>query len=200
MKKKDINLYFSWMAMLFSTLAIMIAFFSLKRFDKTIVTILTGVTASLLGAFFAIFLFYSLYRKAKVFISFSEKDKEIAAKLKEDLRFFGYKIWSTEDVILPGDVIHEKIKENINESDVILLILSMNSIHSDWIKKEIQMAKSMNKKLIPVLIQQIDEIPEDLKTIKLANLSKDYQQGFLELKQSLRHYLRNLQKTEESNL
>lgn len=95
-----------------------------------------------------------------VFISYSRKDKEIAKKVKSDLESIclpnGNKIkcWIDITGIESSKQFQDVIIRNIKSSAIVLLLLSKNSMNSEWTKKEIDFAKSKNKVIIPVRIDQ----------------------------------------------
>ena len=81
----------------------------------------------------------------QVFISYSSVDKIIAKKISNNLKNKGISVWLDESEIRVGESIPEKIEEGINSSDVLCLLISKNSISSNWVKrvnyKETQLKK-----------------------------------------------------------
>ena len=71
-----------------------------------------------------------------VFLSHASQDKpfvrELASFLETDSQI---KVWLDEREIQPGDNIVHKIEEGL-EADIILLILSPDSVESNWVKEE----------------------------------------------------------------
>lgn len=63
-----------------------------------------------------------------------------------------------------GAELWDKIQNMIEKSYVVIPILTVNGIESEWVQKEITMAKTLDKKFIPV-VQDIvgDNIPDVLK-------------------------------------
>lgn len=104
-----------------------------------------------------------------VFISYSWKDASVARRLAQELTRHGIRTWIDEYEILPGDSIKQKISEGIRQSDYLLIILSQNSLSSDWVRYEIEQTFSKNReassiRIIPVRIDN-SPIPESLKDI-----------------------------------
>jgi TIR domain len=75
------------------------------------------------------------------FISYSTKDQEFAERLYADLQNKGVRCWFAPHDIRRGKKIHEQIDEAIQVYDLLLLILSEASIHSEWVKTEISKAR-----------------------------------------------------------
>ena len=77
----------------------------------------------------------------KRFISYSTKDQEFAERLHADLQNKGVRCWFAPHDIQSGKKLHEQIDEAIRLHDKLLLILSPDSMKSEWVKTEIAMAR-----------------------------------------------------------
>jgi hypothetical protein len=75
------------------------------------------------------------------FISYSTKDQEFAERLYNDLQGNGVRCWFAPHDIQGGRKIHEQIDEAIRLHDRLLLILSEDSMKSEWVKTEIAKAR-----------------------------------------------------------
>jgi hypothetical protein len=112
-----------------------------------------------------------------IFLSHSHADKEFARRLEEDLTKAGVRVWIDDAEILLGDSLIEKIREGIDDMDYLGVILSPQSVASEWVKKEVEIA--MNEeidgkriKVLPLLHQQC-EFPGFLKGKKYADFSSE---------------------------
>jgi hypothetical protein len=74
------------------------------------------------------------------FISYSNKDKEFVERLHVDLQNKGVRCWFAPENLKIGDKIRDRIDESIRLRDKLLLILSENSIASDWVEHEVESA------------------------------------------------------------
>jgi uncharacterized protein YjbI with pentapeptide repeats len=97
------------------------------------------------------------------FISYSTKDQEFADRLYADLQNKGVRCWFAPHDIQGGKKIHEQIDEAIRFYQRLLLILSEDSMNSEWVKTEIAYArqKESNEKrrvLFPISIVPFDRI------------------------------------------
>ena len=79
--------------------------------------------------------FYSL------FISYSTKDQDFAEHLHADLQAKGVRCWFAPHKLRSGKKLHEQIDEAIRVYDKLLLILSPDSMASEWVKAEIFKAR-----------------------------------------------------------
>jgi uncharacterized protein YjbI with pentapeptide repeats len=87
--------------------------------------------ASLVGVPFE---FYSC------FISYSSKDEALAERLHADLQGKGVRCWFAPHDLKTGDRFRIKIDEAVRLYDKLLLLLSKNSLGSDWVEKEVETA------------------------------------------------------------
>ena len=74
------------------------------------------------------------------FISYSSKDEEFTQRLHADLQNKGVRCWYAPEDMKIGDKIRARIDEVIRLHEKLLLVLSDQSINSDWVEKEIETA------------------------------------------------------------
>lgn len=86
------------------------------------------------------------------FISYSTKNQSFAEKLYVDLQNNGVRCWYAPEDLKVGDEIRTRIDESINMHDKVLLILSKQSIASDWVKKEVETAMERERKQKRVIL------------------------------------------------
>jgi hypothetical protein len=75
-----------------------------------------------------------------IFLSHSSKDKFSVRTLAEYLRSYGVKVLLDEAEITIGDSLPDKIGEAIEGTDYVAVVLSHNSINSEWVQRELQIA------------------------------------------------------------
>ena len=75
------------------------------------------------------------------FISHSTRDQDFADRLYADLQNKGARCWFAPHDIKAGEKIHEQIDQAIRLHDKLLLILSSNTMKSEWVKAEIAKAR-----------------------------------------------------------
>ena len=83
----------------------------------------------------AAFEFYSC------FISYSTKDEGFVRRLYDELQNKGVRCWFATHDMRPGRKLHEQIDQAIRVYEKLLLVLSPNSVHSEWVKTEIAKAR-----------------------------------------------------------
>jgi hypothetical protein len=89
------------------------------------------------------------------FISYSGKDEEFARRLHGRLQQDHVRVWFAPHDIQGGKKLHEQIDEAIRVYDKLLILLSPNSLQSEWVMTELRKArkaerKTGKRKLFPV--------------------------------------------------
>jgi DNA-binding response OmpR family regulator len=133
-----------------------------------------------------------------LFISYSHNDKEFVSRLTRDLKNAvdldkgRVEIWIDKNEIKVGDSISKKVEDGICACDFFCLVISGNSLESQWVEREYRAA--INKQLssngtpviLPILIENV-QLPLFLKDIRCANFSLNYQAGLMELLDSIKN-------------
>lgn len=117
-----------------------------------------------------------------VFISYSSKDSDFVEKLSLNLVKSRINVWLDKWAMQPGDSLIEKIQLGLIESSFLLVILSKNSVESQWCKKEINsgLLRELEEKkvvIIPILLEEC-EIPLFLKEKLYADFTGEFDKGF----------------------
>lgn len=101
---------------------------------------------------------------ASIFLCHSSKDKFFVRELADQLRAAGVRVWLDEAEIQIGESLTYKIGRAIEEMDFFAAVLSSNSIDSEWVSRELQIAMQrelQERKVIvlPVLLEPVDLPP-----------------------------------------
>lgn len=105
---------------------------------------------------------------ADIFLSYSRQDIAFARRLHAGFREAGMETWVDWQDIPPSTEWLEEIYEAIEKSDVFIFIISSDSVDSEVCSKEVAHAIQNNKRLIPVVL---DDIPARSVTPELAALN-----------------------------
>jgi formylglycine-generating enzyme required for sulfatase activity len=124
----------------------------------------------------------------QIFISYSRKDAEKVDDLITRLEADGYSVWVDREGIRGGDQWRQKIVKAIDNCQTFLCVLTPNSVISNNVRKELDIAEESKIPIIPVLLQDI-VLPTDMRYqlagLQKLDLSKDFDSGFVQLVQSL---------------
>jgi hypothetical protein len=112
-----------------------------------------------------------------LFLSHSRKDKLFVNKLANDLRKHGVRVWLDEAELQVGDSLLSKIEMAIEELDYLGVVLTLNSVGSEWVRREVEVAlnkeiSSRRVKVLPLLCGQC-ELPVFLAGKHCADFTSD---------------------------
>ena len=93
---------------------------------------------------------------AKLFVSYSRKDSKTAHKLIDAMKKMGQEVWVDWESIPPAADWLEQIFRGIEGSDAFIFIVSPDSIKSEVCNVEIGRAALNNKRIIPVVIRDVE--------------------------------------------
>jgi hypothetical protein len=124
-----------------------------------------------------------------IFISYSHKDKDFVDKLGLKLVAKRIKVFIDRWEMKLGDSITNKIQDAITDASFLMVILSKNSIASDWCKREITtgLMLELDKRrivVLPVLIEDC-EIPLFLRDKFYADFRTSFDDGLSTILESL---------------
>lgn len=100
------------------------------------------------------------------FISYSSKDEDFATRLHADLQSKGVRVWFAPHDMRVGAKLRPAIDESIKVYDKLLLVLSGNSVGSQWVEQEVETALAKEREqerevLFPV---RLDDVVLGIKT------------------------------------
>lgn len=106
---------------------------------------------------------------ARIYISYNNKDTQIASQLSSGLKDLGHEISIDIDILQAGDSMRSKLQSGIRNSDGVIVLITDNSLKSQYVLTEIGTARTLsetnpNKFFIPVIVGDI-EIPPIVQDI-----------------------------------
>jgi hypothetical protein len=117
----------------------------------------------------------------RVFLSHSEKDADFIEHLRRLLFLIDIDCNIAEYEPRAGAELWEKIQRMIEESYFVIVLLTNDGIESEWVQREITMAKTLKKKFVPIVDKIVkDSIPDPLKDKEFIPYDKDNILGTLE--------------------
>lgn len=151
---------------------------------------------------------YRVQEKAKnnsirLFITYSHKDIKakdqlityLAAMKREGL----IKIWQDNE-ILPGDTWRDSIFKNLDETDILLYLVSADSLASKNCNKELVEALNTNVRVIPIILEHCDWLNHQLSGFQVLpdegkpiNVWKDENEGWQSTVASIRKVIHQMQ-------
>jgi len=134
--------------------------------------------------------------KPKIFISYSNRDKDFVRGLVSRLERDSIETWFDEVEIKIGESIHQKINEGLKQSDFFAIVLSKASVESRWVQEELSSASSMEKYsksgifVLPILMEKC-EVPPLLLDRRYANFKDDYDAAYSELVDAIYYHFKD---------
>jgi queuine/archaeosine tRNA-ribosyltransferase len=120
-----------------------------------------------------------------IFLSYSNKDKDLARRIAGDLKRHSVKVWFDEWEIYVGHSISQMIERGLEKADFVAVLLTKHSVNSGWVEKEWQakIGEEATKKKVIILPLKGEkcQIPVLLREKRYADFTKDYQSGIREL-------------------
>jgi hypothetical protein len=102
----------------------------------------------------------------KVFISHSTRDRGIVVSLANLLSRFGVEVNVADWYLMPGERIDQKVFEQINKADCVVVLLTRNGIRANWVQQELGHALS-TKPVLPLVEKGIE--PQSLGYLQGKN-------------------------------
>jgi TIR domain len=132
----------------------------------------------------------------RIFLCHSSLDKPFVRKLARNLRDRGVSTWFDELELRVGDSLREKIEAAIQSSGRLAVVLSQNSVESEWVKRELNAAfvRELELKRVFILPLRIDncDVPLFLRDKVYADFRKSHDDGLAALLIALGIQERNL--------
>ena len=126
-----------------------------------------------------------------VFMCHSSKDKFFVRELAKKLGDYGVYVWIDEAEINIGDSLIAKIGDALADVDFVGVVLSSNSVKSEWVQRELSaaMVREFEEKkvvVLPLLLEKV-EIPLFLRDKLYADFttSQNYGETFPKLLRAL---------------
>jgi hypothetical protein len=111
--------------------------------------------------------------KYDVFLSYASKDNQEALKIYEAIEQIGGKAFLSEKTIKPGDDFAEKIRRALQESKELWLLVSPDSVKSEWVISEWGAAWVLDRKIIPILHRcDVNSLPDRLRKLHCIDYYK----------------------------
>lgn len=99
-------------------------------------------------------------KTSSVFLSHSSKDAEFVGRLAAELKTHGIEFWLDDHELDIGDPLYHTIGEAIEKADYFAVVLSQNSIDSNWVQNELNLA--LNREfsegrtvILPIMIEDV---------------------------------------------
>jgi WD40 repeat protein len=113
-----------------------------------------------------------------VFLAYADEDRAAAEQIRNSLWRDGLTVWTNTTDIQAGSEFQQVIDRGIENADNVVYVLSPASGRSPWCQHELDYALSLNKRIIPCLVEATppDQIPPQLQNLHYIDLT-DHAEG-----------------------
>jgi hypothetical protein len=123
---------------------------------------------------------------AEAFLSHSNHDRDMAARIARVLHAHGVPAWFSPTNILGAQQWHDEIGAALQRCDWFMLLLSPDAVSSKWVKRELTYALDddrYNDRIIPVRYRNCNykELSWTLSALQMVDLRSDFATGCREL-------------------
>lgn len=116
-----------------------------------------------------------------IFISYAQEDDIHAALWETKLNAEGYVVFRDRSSVKGGARWRDEIERTVTSCLALLVLVSPISITSEWVMRECTLAAFHEKKVVPVNIQPIDDLPKYLRDLQFIDATRDFQSAFAEV-------------------
>lgn len=117
----------------------------------------------------------------QIFISYARRDQEFVFKLATDLELRGGRVWLDQADIQGGEQWRHSITSAIAQSGAFLLVISPDSIDSQYVRLELEIAEQHGKSIFPLIYRRAS-IPENLSRFQFIDFTQGgYQKNLADL-------------------
>jgi WD40 repeat protein len=109
----------------------------------------------------------------QVFLSYADEDRTTMEKIRNSLRRESITVWTNRTDIQTGEAFDEAIKRGIEQADNLVFLLSPDSVNSTYCQRELDLAVSLHKRIIPVLVRSTEpnQVPSVLPELQYIDLT-----------------------------
>jgi nucleoside 2-deoxyribosyltransferase len=92
----------------------------------------------------------------RIFISHTSESRDYARSLRKALQEFGDAALIDETEVTPGQSISEVIRTKLESADYVVVLLTERAAESPWVMFEIGAAEALGKRILPILLADLD--------------------------------------------
>ncbi len=107
-----------------------------------------------------------------IFVSYSRRNLTFVTQLVKDLQQAGLAVWFDQISIQPGDIWEAAIEKGLKEAIAVVVVISPDSMASEYVRKEVNFAQESDQLILPVLYQPA-QLFLNLQTIQWVDLSSE---------------------------
>ncbi len=119
-----------------------------------------------------------------LFVSYGRDDSRVVDRLQQDLELRDFRVWVDRSRLEGGQNFVQRIEKAIDDAQAVLIVLTPESVASQWVLMELHHAVIMKKPLIPLMLRMTN-VPMELELIQWIDFQHDYDAGLTQLLRAL---------------
>jgi hypothetical protein len=119
--------------------------------------------------------------KPHIFMSYSRREVGFIDDLTHRLEKEGFKVWLDYRSLVPGTPWAGQITKGLDEAEVILLVVSKESIASKYVELEWRRVLQETEKRVILVIFEAVDLPRELEVFEWVDFRGDYESALKEL-------------------
>jgi len=119
----------------------------------------------------------------KVFVSYSTHDLKNVTELQQSLVGTGVEVFVAAHSVVPSELLSEKISAAIGNCDLFILLWSAKAKVSDWVPQEIGKAHSLQKTILPLVLDEGLDLPGFISGLKYLAIYRDPQASMAQVQE-----------------
>ena len=126
----------------------------------------------------------------KVFLSYTEADREVAREIASRLEEAGHDVWSADNALFPGENAALEAGKALDKAEAMVVLISPQAMKSSWVRREIEFALGTPQyrgRLIPVIVKPTADMPWILKKFPNVRLDKPIAESSREIADYVKH-------------
>lgn len=128
-------------------------------------------------------------KRLGLFISYSRRDISFVDRLQMDLSSRGYEVWVDRRMLKGGRSWEQQLRDAILRAEIFLIIVSPDSMNSEFVLDEFNFAMGLSKRIFPVIYREVIDhakIPMRLGRMQwVVFANREYMLAFEELTNAL---------------
>lgn len=120
--------------------------------------------------------------KYDVFLSYSSSDESMAQKIVENAEMNNIRVFFSPNELMGGDPFNNEIRQALINAFEIWVLITKNSLGSEWVATEWGAGWVLNKRVVPILFEcSTDQLPQRLGILQcveyddIGTLNNDFQ-------------------------
>src|SRR5437016_10686515 len=108
----------------------------------------------------------------RVFLAHSSADDDLALRITNRLRDRAISIWFDKIELRGSDPLLPSIRSAIGATDVLAVLVTENSSKSDWVEKEVGIARRRKVRVLPLIVEG-SSIPKHISGLVHVTIKND---------------------------